>query len=200
MEVAAMPTVESPRNARGVRAHRLALDLASFYRGSISDLARAWGTTRDTARAWLEEPPTKPREDLLERAQRLSLLCRAVSRYMSGRGAAGRWTLAPHLALHGRSPAEALLEDGDEALTQLLMEMVAVAPARPDLPLADDEEVLWQRIAESLDPEDLERIEGILQGPELEVGEEDLADLAAFDESPSQSAEADVVREKPVRS
>jgi hypothetical protein len=170
------------QSTRSVRAHDLACDLGSYYEASVTGLATALGTTRDTARAWLEAPPNKPRQELLDRAERLSLLCRAASRYLLGRAAVGRWTLAPHLSLHGESPAQALLARGDEGLTWLLMEMASVAPARPDLPLAQDEEALWEKISETLGADDLARIERILQAPELDVDDRDLADLAAFEE------------------
>lgn len=168
---------------RGAQAHRYASELFErYYDRSVTALATALGTTRDTARSWLGAAPGKPREALLDRAVRLWILCRTGSRYIFGGDKVGQWTLAPHLGLQGKSPAETLLEDGERGLERLLNEMVSYAPARPDLPLESDEEELRTSLRESLGPETAARLDAILEAPELEVTDEDLAELAAFDD------------------
>jgi hypothetical protein len=169
--------------SRASLAHRLMAGLFERYYGrSVSDLATALDTTRDTVRAWLAGPRNRPREELVQRAQRLWILCRSASRYILGGRKIGEWTLSPHIGLGGLSPSEALLDSGQEALDQLLNEMVLYAPARPDLSTEATEEELLSMMATSLGPETMARVDQIMSAPALEVTDEDLADLSAFDD------------------
>jgi hypothetical protein len=167
-------------SVRGERAHALALALERYY-GSATELSAALDTTRDTVRAWLNSPPSKPREDLLLRAERLWLLGRAAQRYMVGVRNVGAWTLAPHIGLNGDCPARVLVAEGDKGLKRLLDDMAAYAPSRPDLPLDADDERIWQGVQEMLGPEALAQAEKVLEAPQLGVTEDDLAGLDAFD-------------------
>lgn len=165
---------------RGGRAHSLALALERYY-GSVTELSVALDTTRDTVRTWLNSPPSKPREELLLRAERLWVLGRAAQRYMVGVRNVGVWTLAPHIGLNGECPARVLIAEGDRGLERLLDDMATYAPSRPDLPLDADDELIWQGVQEMLEPEVLAEAEKVLEAPQLEVTEDDLAGLDAFD-------------------
>jgi hypothetical protein len=167
-------------SVRAERAHSLALALERYY-GSVTELSAALDTTRDTVRTWLNSPPSKPREDLLLRAERLWLLGRAAQRYMVGVRNVGAWTLAPHIGLNGECPARVLVAQGDSGLERLLDDMATYAPSRPDLPLDADDELIWQGVQEMLGPEALAQVEKVLEAPQLEVTEDDLAGLDAFD-------------------
>ena len=173
-------SVREPVSARGERAHALALALERYY-GSVTALSAALDTTRDTMRTWLNSPPSKPREDILLRAERLWLLGRAAQRYMVGVRNIGAWTLAPHLGLNGESPARVLAAEGDKGLERLLDDMATYAPSRPDLPLDADDDLIWQGVQEMLGPEALAQAEKVLDAPRLDVTEDDLAGLDAFD-------------------
>jgi hypothetical protein len=167
-------------SVRGERAHALALALERYY-GSVTELSAALDTTRDTVRMWLKSPPSKPREDLLLRAERLWLLGRAAQRYMVGVRYVGAWTLAPHIGLNGESPARVLVAEGDKGLERLLDDMAAYTPSRPDLPLDADDELIWRGVQEMLGPEALAQVAKVLEAPQLDVTEDDLAELDAFD-------------------
>ena len=186
-ESSKMATIDHTRSStrealsvRGERAHALALALERYY-GSVTELSAALDTTRDTVRTWLNSPPTRPREDLLLRAERLWLLGRAAQRYMVGVRNVGAWTLAPHIGLNGECPARVLVAEGDNGLERLLDDMAAYAPSRADLPLEADDELIWRGVQEMLGPEALAQAEKILEAPQLDVTEEDLAGLEAFD-------------------
>lgn len=167
-------------SARGERAHALALALERYY-GSVTALADALDTTRDTVRAWLNSPPSKPREDILLRAERLWLLGRTAQRYMVGLRDIGAWTLAPHIGLNGDSPARVLVAEGDNGLKRLLDDMATYAPSRPDLPLDADDDLIWQGVQTMLGPDALAQAEKVLDAPQLDVTDDDLAELDAFD-------------------
>jgi len=110
------------------------------------------------------------------------LMAQAAQRYMADVHKIGKWTLAPHLALHGDSPAQVLAREGREGLQRILDDMVSYTPSRPDLPVDADDRTLWEGIREILGPQAVVRVEQMLDAPELEVTEEDLADLDFFDE------------------
>ena len=167
-------------SVRGERAHAVALALERYY-GSVTELSAALDTTRDTVRAWRNSPPSKPREDILLRAERLWLLGRAAQRYMVGVRNVGAWTLAPHIGLNGECPARVLVAEGDKGLERLLDDMAAYAPSRADLPLDADDELILQGVQEMLGPEALAQAEKLLEAPQLDVTDEDLAGLDAFD-------------------
>jgi hypothetical protein len=169
-----------PASVRGERAHALALALQRYY-GSVTDLSAALSTTRDTVRTWLNSPPSKPREDILLRAERLWLLGRAAQRYMVGGRNIGAWTLAPHIGLKGESPARVLIAEGNKGLGRLLDDMATYAPSRPDLPLDAGDELVWKGVQEMLGPEALAQAEKVIDAPQLDVTEDDLAGLDAFD-------------------
>lgn len=171
---------EPPVSERSDRAHRLAVSLARYY-ASISELATALDTTRDTIRSWLTSPPRKPRQDLLLRAERLWLLGRAAQRYMVGLRQVGAWTLAPHLGLNGTAPADVLLTAGDDGLRRLLADMTAYTPSRRDLNIEDDDQLIWEGVQAMLGPELLDHVQRVLDAPEQDVTDEDLAELNAFD-------------------
>jgi hypothetical protein len=173
-------SVREPVSARGERAHALALALERYY-GSVTTLSAALDTTRDTVRTWLNSPPSKPREDILLRAERLWLLGRAARRYMVGVRNIGAWTLAPHLGLNGESPARLLVAEGDNGLERLLDDMATYAPSRPDLPLDANDELIWQGVQEMLGPEALAQAEKVFDAPQLDVTDDDLAGFDAFD-------------------
>jgi hypothetical protein len=182
-----MATVDHTRSSssealsvRGERAHSLALALERYY-GSVTELSVALDTTRDTVRTWLNSPPSKPREELLLRAERLWVLGRAAQRYMVGVRNVGAWTLAPHIGLNGECPARVLIGEGNRGLERLLDDMATYAPSRPDLPLDADDELIWQGVREMLGSEVLAEAEKVLEAPPLEVTEDDLAGLDAFD-------------------
>jgi hypothetical protein len=172
-------TREAP-SVRSERAHALALALERYY-GSVTELSTALDTTRDTVRTWLNSPPGKPREDLLLRAERLWLLGRAAQRYMVGVRNVGAWTLAPQIGLNGGCPARVLVAEGDQGLERLLDDMAAYAPSRSDLPLDADDELIWQGVQEMLGSEALAQAERVLEAPQLDLTEDDLAGLDAFD-------------------
>jgi len=175
------PAREEGDKLRGERAHALALSLAQYYASNVSDLATALGTTRDTVRAWLTDPPAKPREELLARAERLWVLARAAQRYIPDERTVGRWTLAPNLGLGGSSPAAVLVASGDDGLDRVLADMVSYAPARPDLPIEAEDELIWQGVQALLQRETLVEVEKVLSQPALDVTDADLAELDAFD-------------------
>jgi hypothetical protein len=182
-----MATVDRTRSAtrqtvsvRGERAHALALALERYYE-SVTELSAALDTTRDTMRTWLNSPPSKPREDLLLRAQRLWLLGRVAQRYMVGVRNVGAWTLAPHIGLNGECPARVLVAEGDQGLERLLDDMAAYAPSRADLPLDADDELIWQGVQEMLGPEAFAHVKKALGAPQQDVTEDELAGLDAFD-------------------
>jgi hypothetical protein len=168
------------RSVRGERAHALVLALERYY-VSVTELSAALGTTRDTVRTWLNSPPSKPREDLLLRAERLWLLGRAAQRYMVGLRNVGAWTLAPHIGLNGECPARVLVAQGDKGLERLLDDMTAYAPSRADLPLEADDELIWHGVQKMLGPEVLAQAQKVLEAPQLDVTKDDLAGLDAFD-------------------
>jgi hypothetical protein len=111
----------------------------SYYGGSVSELAAALGTSRDTARNWSTGEPRRPRRSTLVRVRLLFGLCRAAERYMASDRQVGEWTLAPHPAFGGMSPAQALADEGFAAYRRLRNELVDYVPARPDLPSRIDE-------------------------------------------------------------
>jgi hypothetical protein len=155
----------------------LAAMLDDYYGGSITELAAALGAARDTVRGWIERPPTRPRRSTLRRIGMLDSLLRAASPYMNTSRQVGQWSLAPHPAFGGASPAGAVAAEGFKALYRIRVEMVDYVPARPDLPLAIAEDQLREDLAAGRDAESARRLAGILAAPELELTEEDLADL-----------------------
>ena len=160
-------------------AQDLAAKLSSYY-PSVVNQARALGTSRDTVRAWRDDAPDKPREDILRRAERLWILCRSAQRYMEGEQAIGTWTLSPHLGLAGKSPAAHLVEHGETGLVELLADMATYTPPRRDVPLDVGDEEIWEGVKELLGANGLTR--GIdMEAAELDVTDEDLADLEPLD-------------------
>jgi hypothetical protein len=93
----------------------------------------------------------------------------------------GAWTLAPHIGLNGDSPARVLVAEGNNGLDRLLDDMARYAPSRPDLPLDADDELIWKGVQEMLGPEALAQAEKVIDAPQLDVTEDDLAGLDAFD-------------------
>lgn len=172
----------SKRAERAGAAQKLLRSLAvKYYGSSISELAVALGVSRDTARAWLAEAPRRPRRAVIARIELLAVLCAEAARYMARGRQVGRWTLAPHPAFGGRSPAEVVAEDGAAGLGALLERMIDYVPARSDPELELDEAKLLAGIRATLGAEVAQAIEEIAAGPELDVDEEDLADLDALD-------------------
>lgn len=170
--------VERPSRARTVRsgqAEHAVSELSIFY-GSLSRLASALGTTRDTVRSWgMGSAPARPRVELLERAELLLALCNAARRYMAADRQVGEWTLAPSPPLRGHSPAQVLARHGREGLRILLAELATVAPPRSAGPVEMPSlEQLRASLANGLGPEALERIEQIAAAEPIELSDRDL--------------------------
>ena len=66
-------------------------------------------------------------------------------------------------------------------MERLLDDMAAYAPSRANLPLEADDELIWQGVQEMLGPGALAQAEKVLEAPQLDVTENDLAGLDAFD-------------------
>jgi hypothetical protein len=160
----------------------------TYYGGSVSDLAAALGTSRDTARNWSSAEPRRPRRSTLVRVRLLFGLCRAAERYMATSRQVGEWTLAPHPAFAGMSPAQALADEGFAAYRQLRNELVDYIPARPDLPIEFDESSLLADIAALQGEEAIAELQKIIAAPELKVNDDDLADLDDFDQAEAERA------------
>jgi hypothetical protein len=170
--------VKRPSRARTVRsgqAEHAVSELSIFY-GSLSLLASALGTTRDTVRSWgMGSAPARPRVELLERAELLLALCNAARRYMAADRQVGEWTLAPSPPLRGHSPAQVLARHGREGLRILLAELATVAPPRSAGPVEMPSlEQLRASLANGLSPEALERIEQIAAAEPIELSDRDL--------------------------
>ncbi len=100
---------------------------------------------------------------------------------MVGLRQVGAWTLAPHLGLNGTAPADVLLTAGDDGLRRLLADMTAYTPSRRDLNIEDDDQLIWEGVQAMLGPELLDHVQRVLDAPEQDVTDEDLAELNAFD-------------------
>jgi hypothetical protein len=163
------------RTARSGRAEHAVSELSIFY-GSLSRLARALGTTRDTVRSWgIGSAPARPRVELLERAELLLALCSAARRYMAADRQVGEWTLAPSPPLCGHSPAQILARHGREGLRVLLAELATVTPPRSAGPVdMPSLEQLRASLANGVGPEALERIEQIATAEPIELSDSDL--------------------------
>jgi hypothetical protein len=167
--------VKRPSRARTVRsgqAEHAVSELSIFY-GSLSRLASALGTTRDTVRSWgMGSAPARPRVELLERAELLLALCNAARRYMAADRQVGEWTLVPSPPLCGHSPAQVLARHSREGLRILLAELATVAPPRSAGPVEMPSlEQLRASLANGVGPEALERIEQIAA---VELSDRDL--------------------------
>lgn len=177
------PRVNERTSWKAGAAQKLLRSLAGkYYGGSISELATALGLTRDTTRAWLREAPRRPRGAVIARIELLAVLCGGAARYMASGRQVGRWTLAPHPAFQGRAPAEVLVEEGPAGLEALLEGMIEYVPARSDPELELDEAELLAGIRATLGSEMAQTIEEIAAAPELDLSEEDLADLQGLNE------------------
>ncbi len=170
--------VKRPSRARTVRsgqAEHAVSELSIFY-GSLSRLASALGTTRDTVRSWgMGSAPARPRVELLERAELLLALCNAARRYMAADRQVGEWTLAPSPPLRGHSPAQVLARHGRDGLRILLAELATVAPPRSAGPVEMPSlEQLRASLANGVGPEALERIEQIAAAEPIELSDRDL--------------------------
>lgn len=158
------------RTVRSGQAERVIAALLGFY-GSQSQLASAFGVTRDTVRSWnAGTAPARPRVELLERAELLLGLCKAARRYIAADRQVGDWTLASSPSLRGHSPAQVLGSHGREGLEVLLAEMATIAPPSPAGPVEmPSVEELRESLAAGVDPEALARIEQIVaaESPEL---------------------------------
>lgn len=163
------------RTARSGQAERAVSELLVFY-GSLSRLASALGTTRDTVRSWnAGQAPARPRVELLERAELLLALCKAARRYMAADRQVGEWTVAPGPPLRGHSPAQVLGRHGREGLQILLAELATIAPPRPAGPIEMPSlEQLRASLAGGLGPEALERIERIAAAEPIELSDSQL--------------------------
>jgi hypothetical protein len=164
------------RTVRSGQAEHAVSELSIFYGSSLSRLASALGTTRDTVRSWgMGSAPARPRVELLERAELLLALCNAARRYMAADRQVGEWTLAPSPPLRGHSPAQVLARHGREGLRILLAELATVAPPRSAGPVEMPSlEQLRASLANGLGPEALERIEQIATAEPIELSDRDL--------------------------
>lgn len=163
------------RTARSGQAERAVSELLVFY-GSRSRLASALDVTRDTVRSWSAgTTPARPRAELLERAELLLGLCKAVRRYMAADRQVGEWTLAPSPSLGGHSPTQMLGRHGREGLQVLLAELATIAPPRPvgpgEMPSVEQ---LRASLAAGVAPESLERIERIAAAEPIELSDAQL--------------------------
>jgi hypothetical protein len=163
------------RTARSGQAQQAASRLLVFYR-SVSQLARALGVTRDTARSWSAgTAPARPRVELLARAELLLNLCTAARRYMANDKQVGAWTLAPTPALRGHSPAQMLSRHGREGLQILLAELAILAPPRPAGPVEmPSVEQLRESLATGVGAAALKRIEKIAAAEPIELSDAQL--------------------------
>ena len=185
------------RTVRSGQAEHAVSELSIFYGSSLSRLASALGTTRDTVRSWgMGSAPARPRVELLERAALLLALCNAARRYMAADRQVGEWTLAPTVedlfrdsvirddelrmmfsCCHPRLAEEAqvLARHGREGLRILLAELATVAPPRSAGPVEMPSlEQLRASLANGLGPEALERIEQIATAEPIELSDRDL--------------------------
>jgi hypothetical protein len=120
---------------RSQQAKRVVAELRIYF-ASSSQLARALGTSRDTLRAWNgSHTPARPRVELLDAAQSLLALCRAVSRYVPDKTQVGQWLESPSPRLRGVSPVEVLRSHGHNGLDLLLADLAVTTPPRPTSPI-----------------------------------------------------------------
>lgn len=163
------------RTARSGQAAHAVSELLVFY-GSLSRLASALGTTRDTVRSWSSGPaPARPRVELLERVMLLLALCNAARRYMAADRQVGEWTLAPSPPLRGYSPAQILVRHGREGLQILLAELATIAPPRSAGPVEMPSlEQLRSSLANGVGVEGLKRIEHIASAEPIELSDAQL--------------------------
>jgi hypothetical protein len=177
-----------PRTERSTRAEGVARELRNYFR-SATQLASALGTSRDTVRAWsMARTPARPRVELLDAAELLLVLCRAVRRCVANDLHVGDWVSAPDPRLRGVSPAQALRRDGREGLAELLVGLALVAPPRPegpvDLPSLED---LRTALAHGIGTEAARRIEQIASADPVELSDTrvdaELASVAGEEES-----------------
>jgi antitoxin Xre/MbcA/ParS-like protein len=116
--------------------------LNRFY-AHHTELGDALGMSRESVRKWKRRPPLRPRSEVRDRVIRLLSLCSEARPYMEHPHDVGRWTTAPNPRLHGETPAQLLLTDGDDGLDRVVSELVDLTPRQKtaDINLPTGEEL-----------------------------------------------------------
>lgn len=96
-------------------------------------MSRALGIKKDTLRSWESSETTRVRSESLRRVDLLLQACREAEEHMGSAEAVGRWVTTETPQLEGKSPADVLLEEGDDGLERVRLSMLPPTPSATSL-------------------------------------------------------------------